>query len=435
MTPTLRPGAEGRSPARRWASSTFGIGVLALVLTLGVGYVMFQKDMLTVELTPGDTMTIHFAQDYRLRTYVTPVKVGGVKVGRVSDIERLPDGSALVEVKLEPGMADKVGSAPSAAIRPTIILGGNYYLEVVPGGLHGDPFTGEIPVERTSVPVELDRISATLQPDARAGVRSSTDRLDQALRDGGREALEGLVQNAPGALGPGADVLRAAQGSNTGDLTRVVSGIESAAVTLSRNEGQLDAIVGDLATTSRVLGTLQTTDAGLRRLDTTLAKLRETADPARGVVGELGTLIEHADPVLVAALPVVRDLREVLADTRPLVEDLVPASERGTDVLDDVRGPVLERVNGPIVDTVLSPYEGTGPYEGSGGDGKPLYEELGFMVSSIDRASKATDANGATVGFQPGFGAATVSGTPVSLEQLFANLAGFQNPDAEGAGR
>lgn len=430
---------------RRWASSSVGIGVLALVLTLGVGYVMFQKDMIMTELVPGDEFSIHFAQDYRLRTYITPVKVGGVKVGRVSDVQRLDDGSAMVEVKLDSGTAEKVGNAPSAAIRPTIILGGNYYLEVVPGGLHdGEPFTGTIPTERTEVPVELDKISATLQPDARAGVRSVPEQLDETMRAGGREALESLVAHAPAAFEPGADVLDALAGTNTGDLTRLASGLESAALTLTREEGQLDAVVRDLATTSRTLGhrshdvsalladlpeTLTTTDAGLRRLDVTLAKLRETADPARGVVTELGTLIERADPMLVEALPVVRDLRAVLEDARPLVDDLVPTSERGTAVLEDVRGPVLDRLNGPILETVLSPYEGTGVYDGSGGDGKPFYEELGYMVSGIDRASKMTDANGAVVGFQPGFGAATVAGTPVSLENLFANLAGFQEPN------
>lgn len=435
---------DGSHSWRRWAKSATGIGMIALGFTLAVGYVMFQKDMLITNLVPGDTVRAHFAQDYRLRPYITPVKVAGVKVGRVSDVERMDDGTAMVEVKVDRGIAKKIGSAPTAAIRPTTLLAGNYYLELIPGGDHDTEFAGVIPMDRTHVPVELDQIAATLQPDAIKGVRAGTERLDATLQQGGQSAIDMLAADAPPALRPASPVLEGLSGSRPGDLTRLVHGMESTAHVLTEQHGQLDAIVRDLATTSRVLGarsedlgavvadlpeTLDTTDAGLRRLDITLAKLRKTAGPAEDVVDSLGPLIEHTDPVLVDALPVVRNLRGVLDDALPMVKDLVPARKSATEVLDDIDGPVLDRLNGPILRTVMSTYTGTGHYEGSGDSTTPFFKELAFMFANIDRASKVTDANGANVGFQPGFGSGSIEGVPINIEQLWKNLANLPNPD------
>ncbi len=436
--------------AKRWLKSPFAIGVLAILVTAAVGYVMFQKDMLLTTLLPGDEVKINFAQDYRLREYVTPVKVGGVKVGKVSDVERLDNGTAMVTVKLDGGTAEKIGSAPSAAVRPTILLGGNYFLELIPGGAHDEQeFSDVIPPERTSVPVELDQVASVLQPDAITGARSASRQLDATLAGDGRSAIQDITRTAPGALNPSTEVLRGLSGTRPDDLTKVVSGLDSTSRTLSAKDGELDSIVANLASTSRVLGarsqdtsdlladlpeTLDTTDAGLHRLDTTLGKLRDAAGPTEPIVEELGPLVDHATPVLARALPVVRDLRGVLSDTRPIVDDLVPASQTGTAVFDDLKGPVLDRLNGPVRDTAMNPYTGQGTYAGTGDGETPFYKELGYMVSSIDRASKLTDANGANVGFQPGFGAGSVEGVPINIESLWKNLAKLNNPDGPGTG-
>ena len=55
-------------------------------------------------------------------------------------------------------------ASTSAAIRPTTLLGGNYYLELEPGGDRG-PLRGDIPLALTELPVELDKVALALQPD------------------------------------------------------------------------------------------------------------------------------------------------------------------------------------------------------------------------------------------------------------------------------
>ena len=95
-------------------------------------------------------------------------------------------------------------------------------------------------------------------------------------------------------------------------------------------------------------------------------------------------------------------------------------------MLDNLEGPVLDRVNGPVLDTINSGFDGTGPYEGGGGD-NPFYTELAYMVTNLDSASALTDENGAVIGFNPGVNGGSIAGLPgVSVEQLFANLAQFQ---------
>jgi len=170
----------------------------------------------------------------------------------------------------------------------------------------------------------------------------------------------------------------------------------------------------DVARAVQVLpSTLEQTRTGLADLDKTLALLDDTATAARPAVQQLGPLSEQLDPALVEARPVLADLRPLLHDAAPMVQHLTPAaaSASAQGVLADVRGPVLDRVRGPILDTLGNTWRGSGPYKLSGGgvqgDHK-MYEELGYMLSNIDRASQAHDGNGALLGFQ-------VSGGPGSL--------------------
>jgi phospholipid/cholesterol/gamma-HCH transport system substrate-binding protein len=410
---------------------------LVLVVTLALGGIaLFQKNKILTALEPGDTLQAEFSREYRLRPYLSKVKVAGVPVGVVTDVESGTDGRSEVSMKLDKGVRERLGTDPSAAIRPVTLLGGAYYVELRPGGDDGAP-TRAIPAERTTVPVELDRVLEVLQPNARVGLQQSIKQLDGALDNGGKEAAHRLVRSAPPALAPGRDVLDASLGTRPQqDLTELVSGLESTARVLTANDGELDSIVRDLNTTSGVLGrqrypvaatvrdlpvTMRTARAGLTRLDTTLGVLEQTAEHARPAVTELKVLLDHAAPVVRDARPLLRDLRPTLRDATPLVRTLVPTARVGTQALRDVRGPVLDRLNGPVLDAVMSPYQGTGPYRQTRGD-NPFYQELAYMFAGLDNASRMTDRNGATVGFQPGIGPGTLGGTPISFEQLFAQL-------------
>ena len=395
--------------------SAWKLGAGFLVGVLVIGWAVFNKAQITTWLTPGETVKVHFADNYRLRPYFSQAKISYVPVGLVTGIDELDDKTAVVTVKVYGDNRDKLGSEPSAIIRPTTLLGGNYFIDLIPGGDPGK-FTGqEIPIERAKLPVELDKVTRALQPDALAGTKGMIPKLDDTLKDGGTAALQRLVADVPSSLQPTGVVLDALQGNDKAhDLTSVVHGLEATARELSEPKGRLDSILTDLAATSAVFGNrsadfsttldelpgaLHSADRGLHRLDTTLDVLRDSADDIRPTAKELDRALGRLDPVIRRARPVVSDLRDVLHDAKPVVQRLVPAVRSANDVVDDFHGPVLDRVNGPISDLLLNGYKGRGPYAQTGSD-KKLYQELGFGVADLDRATNMS-RNGGSLPFEP----------------------------------
>jgi phospholipid/cholesterol/gamma-HCH transport system substrate-binding protein len=403
------PVVHGHRTLSAWK---LGLGFLAGVLI--IGWAVFNKAQITTWLTPGETIKVNFASDYRLRPYFSQVKIAYVPVGMVTGVSKADDGSAIVDVKLYGDSRDRLGSEPSAVIRPTTLLGGNYFLDLEPGGDRGRFNADLIPKERALLPVELDKVAKALQPDALAGMKGTVTKFDETLAGGGTAALQRLAADAPGALRPTGQVLDALRGTDPNhDLTNVVNGFEATARELAEPKGRLDSILVDLASTSAVFGNrsqefsatidelpdaLHSANKGLKRLNTTLDVLKDTADDIRPSARELDKTLKRLDPVLRRARPVVRDLRDVLDDTRPLLEELVDNCDDLKHVVRDVR-PTLDRVNGPISDLILGTYHGSGPYAQTFTD-KPVFQELGYAVADLDRATMQ-DKNGSGIAFQP----------------------------------
>lgn len=412
-----------------------GAAVIAAVSVLGV--LVVYKPQLTVALKSGETLTVRLAENYGVRAYATDVKIAGISVGDVTAVDRVQAGGVAVTVKIGESEYEKLRSAPSAHVRPATLLGGNFYLDLVPGGQPGR-FSGAIPVDRTSVPVELDKIARALQPDVLASMQGTVRQLDEALGADSRQALRRLLKTAPGTLEPAGEVLAAARGTRPQvDLPKVVTGLESTASALNKPDEVLSSIIVDLDTTSGLLAarsgdlvqalrkmpaTLDSANAGLTTLNTTLDKLGATAGPLRPVARDLDATLRTLDPVLVKARPLVATLSDALDDVRPLVADLDPVARDATTVLGDLKGPVLDRVNGPVLTTVRAPWRGSGPYEGGGGD-YPMYQALAYALSGLSSAISPTDPNGSQFDMLATGGPESAVGLPVGLERILRVLA------------
>ncbi|MCD2194569.1 MCE family protein [Actinomycetospora endophytica] len=426
------------------SSLTFGAVVLGVTALVALG--LFFKPTISTWLAGGDTITAEFPENYlgKLFSGETTVKLSGLESGRVTGVDYTDHHTAVVSMKVDDGVLDKIGPQPSATITPRTLLGGLYSIELVPGGGHGSfPADGRIPLQRTSLPVGLDRILEAVPRPTRQAVQGIVSTTNQALAQGGEQAVGNLLTQAPDTLRPTNDVLQAARGTRPGvDLPQLVTNLESTASVLTAKDGQLDGIVDDLDRTTQVLAssskpladsistmpdTLRITRESVTNLGGTLDKLRDTASSFRPAAQKVGPLLDQLDPVLVDARPVVHDLRPVLDDARPAVGELVPTADRATGVLDDVRGPTLQRVQGPVLDTLLNTYRGTGPYQGSGGGFQAdhtFYQELGYLVTNLDRGSMTQDKQGSLLGFQVGAGPLeTVGGLrSVSLPDLVDQL-------------
>lgn len=436
--------AWSRRPGRGAHVTTLGLGLATVALLLIAGVCALFAPELQQALSPGDEVKAEFATNYRDRLVPTKstVKFGGIEVGKVSDVEYTDHGTALITMKVDMDLS-LLGPAPSAAVRPYTILGGGYSVDLSPGGGPGTFDTDTvIPEQRTSMPVDLDTVLDALPSQTRDNLQHVVKEAGDTLAPPGRDALRDVVQGAPGTLGPAADVLQAAQGTHpASDLTGVVSGLENTAQTVNAQDGALGSIVDSLDTTTGTLSaesrplaqtiatlpqTLDSTRRGLGSLDGTLGRLTTTAENFQPAAKKVAPLLQELNPVLQEAEPVVRDLKPVLDDARPAVQELVPTTSQLTGVLNDVRGPVLDRVNGPILDTVLNTFQGKNEYAGSGGGiqaNHKFYEEAGYLVSNLDRASMVQDHQGSGLNFQVGAGLTSV----VAGDKKLPDLTGLLN--------
>jgi phospholipid/cholesterol/gamma-HCH transport system substrate-binding protein len=430
------------------SGSSFGLGLclylgLAVLLT-GLAF----KPQILGALATGDKVTAEFATGYKLRVHDSSVKVAGITVGSVEKIEKTDDNTVLVTMKVDHDTMELLGDEPTARIEPRTILGGRYAIEIKPGGT--GEFNGAIPLERTGSPVELDRVVEAFPATAREALQGLVGKAGQTLSRSDKP-LGGLLETVPPVFGPAAGIADAARGTRPErDLPDLVANLSTTADVLSRRDGQLDSIVANLHATSVVLAqhrgelsqtlanlpaTVTEANAGLTGLNDSVERLTTTAKSLRPSAPEIVDLVAELDPALSEAVPLMRDLKPLLRDARPAVRQLVPVAQRGTSVLGDLEGPVLDRVNGPVVDFVMNPWDGTGPFAKSAlgyQADHTFYEEVAYMATNIDRASMTQDHYGSTLAFQAGAGVETITdGLPFSLEnivKLALNQQGIDDP-------
>ncbi len=413
---------------------TVGIAsVLSLVLLFTV---LGLRPDIEGALSSKDEISAVFPSSYKLQKYKSEVKLNGLPVGEVSGISYTGRNDAVVRLRIDDGVRKLLGSQPSASIEPVNVLGGRYSVDLKPGGDLTRTFSGQIPLSRTRLPVELDSILAALPKTAREGVQGTLAKAAPTLAQS-RVALTQSLRSLPSVLGPGAVALSAARGTNPStDLPNLVAGLQGAAAVLTARDGQLERISNDLNTTADVLalrtpelvsvlhdlpGTVTSAQTGLADLSVTLDKLQVAAARLQPATPGLTRLVDALNPMLDIALPVVHDLKPVLQQAQPAVSNLVPVASTGTSVLDNLRGPVLDRLKGPISDFVLQPWSGGStpgftnlpePYQRT----QTFYEELAYMATNINRASMTQDSRGSTLAFQAGAGIESITdGLPGSF--------------------
>ncbi|SNR91403.1 phospholipid/cholesterol/gamma-HCH transport system substrate-binding protein [Haloechinothrix alba] len=418
------------------------LGLVVLVVGALALTAVWHKPTIVATLKSGETITASFPRNYKLIEHQDPVKIGGAPVGVVTGVDMDTDHID-IEMKLDSGTREKLGKKPSAEIRPTTVLGGNYYVDMIPSG-DGVEFTGEaIPLKRTSTPVELDSITRALPRSVRESLQNTTQLLAETMQSGTADALVGLAETAPETLEPGTEALRGLRGTRPStDLPQIVGRFDDLAAALTENDGQLEAIVDDLEVTTRALGdtsdalartlhdlpqTLQKTRSGLGKLDGSLSRVRNVADEMRPTVQRANPLLRRLEPVLGDARALMADLRPLSQEARPVVEELTPTVQTAASVLRDVDGAPLDRLTGPVREWLMNPWQGSGPYDGNGGDAK-VYEELGYLIENAAKASQVFDQNGATIGFALGAGSDSPVGTPMGLDELLENLSELGGP-------
>ncbi len=298
------------------------------------------------------------------------IRVGGVNVGEIGDVEREGD-DARVELVLEDDPEVEVHADAHADLRPHTLFEGTAFIDLSLGSPSAPRLEedGVIPRERTTVYVSLDEALRILRKPTREAIRSTIKSGAKTLRGRGVTGLQRTLRNSPALTRDLAPAARALNGPGGYELAGAVKGFADTVKAVATEEEDLVPLARHANTTLAALST----DAG-EPLDRTLVelpgaleelqrggpdlalvaeRLRTVADNARPAlpdltvaVRDLAPILEAAPPVLRRTGPMLRQLRLIfarVADAAPSLREITLALTPGTETLAHSALPYLGR--------------------------------------------------------------------------------------------
>ena len=399
---------------RRWVSN-FTAGLAFIVLTFCAVWLAFKG--------------VPWKSEWELRAVVrqatelgprSPVRIAGVEVGKVKEVEAGRGGTSVVTLALEDD-ALPVHEDATVAVRPRIFLEGNFFVDLKPGS-PGAPTVEEghtIPLGQISAPVQLDQILSTLQHDTRANLKLLLKGLGEGFADGGAKALNRAWKPSDAAFTNGAIAAEAFRGERADDLPRFIEAGGRASAALVRGHRLPDLVEG-LNRSARALASrraelaasLPELDRLLEEADPALDAFNAAFPPTRALIADARPGVRAAPATLELALPVLQEARKLVAPAElpalldeldPAVRSLAKLEPDLTELLGDVT-PVTEclRVNAlpTLKKEIVDPPNTTGV---------PIYRELLYGTVGLSSASQNFDGNGPAVRYHAGFGDTTVT--------------------------
>ncbi len=344
-----------------------------------------------------------------------PVRIAGVNVGEVGEIESAPGGTARVTVELrDEGLP--LHTDATAKIRPRTFLEGAFFVDIRPGSPSAPelPDGGVVPIGQTSVPVQLDQVLSGLTPEVREHLSSGVQALGTALDEGGPEAINKTLPVLEPLFKDGARVAEALMGTEPHDLSTAISATANVSDALARDTPRLGALVSNFSTVAVALADrqseLRASLAGLERLmeesPPALEAISAATPPTRALVAELRPALRRAPATLNPAVPLVRELRRLLRPdelprlldlTDPTVGYLASSAPTTTDVFAGLREPVGCLLNNAVPTLQSSVLDG--PHT----TGEPIYRELLYTLTGLASASRNFDGNGFSTRYYAGF--------------------------------
>jgi phospholipid/cholesterol/gamma-HCH transport system substrate-binding protein len=323
-------------------SIEFKVGLLILVgLVVFAGFIFILGNF---SFSSGYTLYVDYGFSGNIQPGA-PVKVSGIKVGKVEDVEFLggrviDKGGRRVQVRLEVWVEDRVKDTirrdAEFFINTSGVLG-EQYLEIVPGDDYDHPPLGEdvvvagVDPPRTDLIVArlyvvLDSLSSVLTEE-RDFIRnllkngaSAVGELEALLREN-RAEMGALIKSGGDLAGQAAVTLdKVNQGLEPPVVARTIRHADQLLVTanesLSQLSPQVRAFLGDAL---RVTGLLTR-----ERID----RMIKVADGAVSATGKAGKLIDNVDGMVsdlrrgkgTAGALLVRE--ELYADLREMIRDL-----------------------------------------------------------------------------------------------------------------
>ncbi len=252
----------------------------------------------------------------------TPVRLAGVDIGKVTDIEEGPEeGTSVVVMEIEDEGLPLQEDA-RFKIRPRLFLEGNYFIETSPGTPHAAELEdgSVVPATQTAGPVSVGDFLKTFESNTRDDVRSVLHEYGRALEGGGAAAFNRATRYWERAYGNSAKVNDAFLGQREGDLSGYVRNSGRVASALSRNETQLRELVTNLAVASGAFARQQAALSGavaelprtLNQGFRTLGEVDGALPSVRALARELTPAVRTSPATLDASIPLARELRGII---------------------------------------------------------------------------------------------------------------------------
>jgi virulence factor Mce-like protein len=433
----------------RWSErgiSPVKASVAGIVLLVLASYFVFTKQL---PFTHRYTIKAVVANS-NLLAPSSPVRIGGVTVGKVTSTGRYRDTDlALVTMQLD-NTSQEIHSDATIAIRPRLFLEGNFYVQLSPGTPDAPALTdgGTIPVEHTSDPVQLDQVLDSLPSDVRFELRQALKgfgqaldapptaaenrRLDPAVRGlTGGQAINRTFNTSAQSLRDSAIVSEALTGPGGDQLSEVISGFARASAGLARADGQLTALISNFDQTLQATAAQQ---QGLRHTVQLLGPTAENASTAFSALDaalpaterfstELATGVAQLPETITAAYPWLAQARPLLSGSElgGLLHELAPATRSLAELTHDELQflPQIDAFDRCITGVFL-PTGNLVVDDGSLSTGVPNYQEFWYAMVGQAAEGQGADGNG-------NFLRIGASGGPYTIESGQSNYYGEQD--------
>jgi phospholipid/cholesterol/gamma-HCH transport system substrate-binding protein len=409
--------------------SNFHIGLIAIVLTFIGFYLAFTKEIPFAG--HGYQLKAVFADAQNVRAK-SPVRISGVNVGEVSDIQHLTDANgrgqdaAIVTMDIKDN-ALPIRQDATLQLRPRLFLEGNLFVDLHPGSPSAPELKSGslVPEDQTSASVQFDQVLTSLQAPVRQDLQIFLKEFGGALaKYGGAEGFQESFRTSPAAYQYTAEVNQALLGTQPGDLAGFISNFDIVARELNANSAHLQGLISNLNTVS---GDFAANQASLREaiieLPRTLAvgrpalfKLNRDFPPLRAFAREALPGTKAANKALDFANPWIGQLRQLISkpelrglvnDLRPTIPDLAALSSASLPFLEQSRSLAS------CFNNVVIPWSNTNiPNNDSDPPAGKVYQETAYGLSGVAGESRSGDANGQEFRVLGGGGTNTIAPFP-----------------------
>lgn len=309
-------------PKRRRQHNNVRLALIIFAVMVPALYLGFTKD---VPIVHGHRISAVFKSANSIRPG-SPVRVAGVNVGEVVEVNRYEDTSS-AEVVME--MEEKglpVHTDAQMKIRPRIFLEGNFFVDLNPGTPAAPELeeNGVLPVTQTATPVQLDQVLTSLQYNSRQDLQVLLQQLgialdskptaeENAVNDpevqdltGGEALNRSLAYSAKAEKGQ-ALVNQGFLGKNRGDLSGFIRGLAATAGQLGEDEQALADFVTNFNQTMEGFGSNQ------QALSEAIGLLGPTVTNAYKALGSLDESLPALAEFSTSLIPAVEETPATIA--------------------------------------------------------------------------------------------------------------------------